>query len=67
MQRETGRHPDGVAVFLSDCDGRFTFPDGRTEAIQAKAGQAVWTDSTEHLPENLSDQPLDLILLELKG
>ena len=36
------------------------FPDGSTEPIQGKAGQAVWADSTEHLPENLSDDPLEL-------
>ena len=60
-------HPDGVVVFLTDCDGSFTFPDGRTEPIQAKAGQAVWADSTEHLPENLSEDPLEIILVEMKS
>ncbi len=59
-------HPDGLAVFITDCDGKFDFPDGSSEPITAKAGQTVWTDSTEHLPVNTSDQPLEIVLVELK-
>ncbi len=59
-------HPASVGVFLTDCEGKFTFPDGTTEEIQAKAGDAVWFEPTEHLPENLSDQPLEGIFIELK-
>ena len=59
-------HPESVGVFLTDCQGRFTFPDGTTEDIQGKAGEAVWFEATEHLPENLSDQPFEVILVELK-
>ncbi|MDA2936887.1 cytoplasmic protein [Acidobacteria bacterium AH-259-A15] len=59
-------HPASVGVFLPDCQGRFTFPDGTTEDIQGKAGEAGWFEATEHLPENLSDQPLEVIAVELK-
>ncbi|MDA2924019.1 cytoplasmic protein [Acidobacteria bacterium AH-259-L09] len=59
-------HPASVGVFLTDCQGRFTFPDGTTEDIQGKAGEAMWFEATEHLPENLSDQPLEVIFMELK-
>ena len=59
-------HPGAVAVFVTDCDGKFNFPDGSSEPISAKAGQAVWTDSTEHLPENTGDRPLEIVLVEVK-
>ncbi len=59
-------HPSSVLVYLTDCHGRFTYPDGKTEEIEAKAGEAMFAESTEHLAENLSDQPLELIIVELK-
>ena len=60
-------HPPGVIVFLTDCDGAFRFPDGTSEPIQAKAGQAIWTDATEHLPENKGTSTLEVLLVELKS
>ena len=59
-------HPGNVAVILTDQKGRFTLPDGSTEEAEAKAGDAVWGDGGQHLPENLGDKPLELILVELK-
>jgi quercetin dioxygenase-like cupin family protein len=59
-------HPNGVTVFLTDLHVRFTLPDGRTENLDAKAGQVQWLAAGDHLPENLSDQPMELILVELK-
>lgn len=59
-------HPASVIVFLSDCRGRFTYPDGKTEEINAKAGQTMFTEPTEHLPENLSNQPFEVLQIELK-
>ena len=60
-------HPPGVVVFVSDCDGTFTFPDGSAEPIKAKAGDVVWSDATEHLPENKASEPLEVLLVELKS
>ena len=60
-------HPKGVIIFLTDCDGTFTYPDGKTEPIRAKAGETVWSDQTEHLPENVSNNPLEVLLVELKS
>lgn len=50
-----------------DCDGAFRFPDGTSEPTQAKAGQAIWTDATEHLPENKGTSTLEVLLVELKS
>ena len=60
-------HPDSVAVFLSDAKGQFTFPDGKTQNFDTKAGQTMYTPAGIHLPENTGDTALDLILVELKG
>ena len=43
-------HPASVGVCLTDLEGRFTFPDGSTEEIQAKADEAAWFEAIEHLP-----------------
>ncbi|MGH9907994.1 MAG: cupin domain-containing protein [Pyrinomonadaceae bacterium] len=60
-------HPNSVSIFVTDINGKFTFPDGKTQDISAKAGQAQWNPATVHLPENTSDQPLEVILVELKS
>jgi len=59
-------HPAGVAVFLTENHGKFTYPDGKTEEANAKAGEARWNAGGKHLPENLSDKPFELILVEMK-
>jgi quercetin dioxygenase-like cupin family protein len=61
------RHPDGVAVFLADQDAKFTLPDGKTVERHGKAGEVLWMPAETHLPENMSDKPLDVIVVELKG
>ncbi len=42
------------------------YPDGKAEEITTKAGQVLYFDAFEHLPENLSDQPFEVIAVELK-
>jgi len=60
-------HPNSVAVYLSDSKGKFTLPDGKTQDITTKTGEAQFTPAATHLPENTGDTPLDLIVVELKG
>jgi len=60
-------HPNAVAVFLTDSKVRFAYPDGKTEDMSTKAGDARYTPSMVHLPENLGDNGMDLILVELKS
>lgn len=61
------QHPAGVAVFLTGGKTEFTLPDGQTGEVDTKAGDAVWAEEGLHLPRNLSDQPFELILVELKS
>jgi quercetin dioxygenase-like cupin family protein len=60
-------HPDAVAVFLTDYKSKMTMPTGKSEVNSGKAGEVRATPAGAHLPENVSDKPLELILVELKG
>ena len=60
------RHPDAIAIFQSDGKVRFTFPGGKTEEREMKAGQALFTPAVRHLPENMTDNDMEVILVELK-
>lgn len=59
-------HPESIAVFLTDAHGKFTYPDGRTEDIDAKAGTVQHMDAHSHLPESSSKKPFEVIAVELK-
>jgi quercetin dioxygenase-like cupin family protein len=61
------RHPNAVAVFMTDANGTFTFPKGEPQQLNGKAGETRWTPAGLHLPENTSDQPFEVILVELKS
>jgi quercetin dioxygenase-like cupin family protein len=60
-------HPNSVAVSLTDAKGQFTFPDGKKEDFNFKAGDAMFAPTGTHLPENTGDAGMDIILIELKG
>jgi quercetin dioxygenase-like cupin family protein len=60
-------HPNAVAVFLTDAKAKFTLADGKTQEVTVKAGDAQYTPSTVHLPENVGDSGMDVIVVELKG
>jgi quercetin dioxygenase-like cupin family protein len=60
-------HPNTVAVFITDAKGKFTFPDGKTQEFNVKAGEAMADTAKTHLPENTGDKAFDLVVVELKG
>ena len=60
-------HPDSVGVTMTDVHVRFHMPDGNTEEMEAEAGDVQWLPGGDHLPENLSDNPLEVVLVELKS
>jgi len=59
-------HPDLVAIFLTDGRVKFTYPGGKTEERDMKAGTALFTPAVKHLPENITDSDMEIILVELK-
>jgi len=60
-------HPDAFAIFLNDLNGKFTFPDGKSQEITQIAGTTMWTPAGKHLPENTGNKPFELILVEMKN
>ena len=59
-------HPATVIVFLTDVHERITMPDGKTQEVKRKAGEVQYRDAVKHADENISDQPLEAIVIELK-
>ena len=59
-------HPEAIAVFLTDSNNKMTFPSGDSETKSVKAGDVQMTPAGAHLPENVGDKPMELILVELK-
>jgi quercetin dioxygenase-like cupin family protein len=60
-------HPANVAVFLTDGQGQFTLPDGKTQDVPLKAGATQWSTGGKHLPENTGDKAFELVVVELKS
>ncbi|MBV9081546.1 MAG: hypothetical protein JOZ62_02625 [Acidobacteriaceae bacterium] len=59
-------HPATVAVFMTDGHSKFTMGDGTTQDREVKAHDAAWADAGKHLPENVGDRPMEVIVIELK-
>jgi quercetin dioxygenase-like cupin family protein len=59
-------HPDGVVTYLSDGHMRFLLPGGKTVDSVGKAGASIWAPGGPHKPTNLSNQPMDAVLVEMK-
>ena len=59
-------HGPNVAIFLTENPTRMTMTNGTSEVSTAPVGTVVWSEAEEHLPENFSDDPLELVLVELK-
>ena len=59
-------HGPNVSVLLSEGTIRMTFPDGTSQDVPTEVGVAQWSDAEEHLPENLDNKPMEVVLIELK-
>jgi len=60
------QHPASVLVFLTDYHQRITGADGKVQEITRKAGDVSYIEALKHSEENLSDQPLEAVVIELK-
>jgi quercetin dioxygenase-like cupin family protein len=59
-------HPLSVSVFLTGIHEKFTGPDGRSRDFSAQAGDVAYSEAERGGEENLSGQPLEKIVVELK-
>lgn len=56
-----------VMVYLTKCDTRLTFPDGKVENQHWKAGDVAWSAAGgPHTSENPNDEACRIIEIELK-
>ena len=61
-------HDANCAIFLKDGKTRMELPDGSSSVAPANAMGAVdCRDAEDHLPTNIGDSPMELILVEMKG
>ena len=59
-------HPASVLVCLTDIHERMTGPDGKSQEVARKAGDVAYREPMKHAEENLSDQPMEAVVVELK-
>lgn len=60
-------HPDGVVTYISGGHIKFLLPNGKTIDSNGKPGDTAWAPAGAHKPTNVSDKPMDAVLVELKG
>lgn len=59
-------HPAGILYYLSDAKLKITYPDGKTEEREVKAGTAVWSEAVTHAVKNIGTTSLHEVHTELK-
>ena len=59
-------HARGYVFFVTDYEGTFTIPGGEVIKVSGKAGSTMWTDATQHLPENLGKNTMEVVQVEFK-
>jgi len=60
-------HPANVVYFLTDGKIKITYPDGKTEEREVKAGVAAWNAGVTHAAENVGTTGFHELQIELKG
>jgi len=55
-----------VSVLLTDQNVKSTDAAGKVATVQHKAGEALWGTPNTHKEENLSDKPLEILMVEIK-
>ena len=58
--------PNRVVVFLTDAHVRVIDAAGAATELNAKAGETRWSGAAKHREENLSEQPFEVIAVEVR-
>jgi quercetin dioxygenase-like cupin family protein len=59
-------HPSTVVVYLTDVHQKITGADGKTRDFKKKAHEVAYFDAIKQTDENVSDKPLEAVIVELK-
>ncbi len=57
-------HPPGVVYALSEAKVKSTSPDGKSEEIAMKTGEARWREATTHAVENIGTTDIRALVVE---
>jgi len=60
------QHPAIVTVFLTDAHEKITAADGKPRTLDRKGGDVSFREAGKEAEENLSDQPIEAVMIELK-
>jgi hypothetical protein len=60
------QHPRGIEVFVTDAHLKYVFVNGAAQEVRAEPGQPRSFAPSKHSIENLSDQPVESVVIELK-
>lgn len=59
-------HPNHVVYVLSDYTLNLMLPDGSSQVVPLKAGQAIWMEAGQHAAENIGKSAGHALVIELK-
>ena len=59
-------HPNHVVYVLVDGTLKLTLPDGKSQDVPLKAGQAMWIGAGPHATENVGKTEAHNLVVELK-
>ena len=59
--------PAHLLVAVTDQNVRLLYPHGKPQERQRKAGDSVWMERDAHGVENVSDKPVEWVLVETRG
>jgi quercetin dioxygenase-like cupin family protein len=63
---EMHSHPKSIVYCINDSKAKFTFPGGKSDVVDLKAGQTIWLDAVSHSVENTGADDMRAVLIELK-
>lgn len=58
--------PEFVTVYLTDSHEKITAANGKVNEVRKKSGNTSYSATAARIAENLSDQPLEFVVIELK-
>jgi hypothetical protein len=53
-------------VYITDQNVRETSPEGKAESARHQDGSATWSGPSRQKVDNMTDQPLETVIVELK-
>jgi Cupin domain. len=66
QRAEMHGHPDHIIYVISDYTLNLMLPDGTSQEVPLKAGQAFWMNAGPHAAENIGKTEGHAVVVELK-